>query len=126
VDEMVLNLGCIFLGGGLGACLRYVIHLLILSKSGTRFPISTLLINLLGAFLIGWWMTRYVSSFQATPRWQLFLVTGILGGFTTFSALMWDFQQLISQGFWNQAVLYLAGSLVGGVAAVLFGMWVGR
>ena len=109
-------------GGALGSVLRWL-------TSGvtqkllphTSFPWATLAVNVIGSFAIGAIMTMALerSTFSADAR--LFLVTGVLGGFTTFSALSWDTLMLLKSGATGPALAYALGSLVLGLAAAFAG-----
>jgi fluoride exporter len=121
-----MNSVCVILGGGLGAWMRYLIHQSFPIKSGASFPWATLIVNLSGAFLIGLLMTVLSGPFESRPGWRLFLIVGILGGYTTFSALAWEGYQLFSTGSSGLGSLYLLGTGVGGTVAVVAGVWAGR
>jgi CrcB protein len=106
-----MNLLYIAAGGALGAVLRYImIQALVLRIYPAPFPLGTMLVNILGSFAIGLLMARLTDAGQETLR--LFLVTGILGGFTTFSAFSWDVLQLIERGQFVQGALYILGSVL--------------
>ena len=76
----------VFLGGGLGAALRHGINLASARAFGTGFPYGTLLINITGSLVMGLAAAYFAFKGDASQHWRLFLTTGILGGFTTFSA----------------------------------------
>lgn len=96
-------------GGALGSVLRYFCGLWV------QQPWATLTVNLLGSFLIGV-CALYFSSGEH-PLLRLLLLTGILGGFTTFSAFSLDTLQLLQMGEWGRALLYVFGNVVGGLLA---------
>jgi fluoride exporter len=77
-------------GAALGGLARYVIGAAIMQKFGGRFPLGTLIVNVTGCFLIGIIMTLLTERFAPHQLWRLFLVTGILGGYTTFSSFAWE------------------------------------
>jgi CrcB protein len=83
------------------------------------FPLGTMLVNIIGSFAIGVLMARFVAADSESAR--LFLVTGILGGFTTFSAFSWDVLALMQRGSFGQAALYVAGSVGLSLLAVAIG-----
>ncbi|TDQ39517.1 fluoride efflux transporter CrcB [Thiopseudomonas denitrificans] len=101
------------LGGALGSVLRYLCGLLV------QQPWATLTVNLLGSFLIGVCALYFASG--ENPLLRLLLVTGILGGFTTFSAFSLDSLQMLQLGEWGRASLYFFGNIVGGVLACWMG-----
>jgi len=109
------------LGGALGSVLRYVISLFIGRQVPVVFPLGTLLVNITGCFLIGLFyaMSEKYTGFHG--EWKLFLITGICGGFTTFSTYSYDMLVLLKQGAMLQFVLYAAGSVILGLLATLVG-----
>ncbi len=109
-------LAMVALGGVLGASARYGIGLLLPPAPGT-FPVGTLLINVVGGFLIG----VLIDAVAERPLLRPFAITGILGGFTTFSTYAVDTEQLLATGRLGTAVAYLVGTLVGALVAT----WVG-
>jgi fluoride exporter len=85
-------------GAGLGGLARYVAGTWIMAKYGGRFPLGTFVINITGAFLIGVLMTLLTERFHPHPNWRLFLVVGILGGYTTFSSFEYETYQAVRDG----------------------------
>ncbi len=120
------RLMAVAIGGGLGAVLRYEVQNWSLGRVGAAFPYGTLLVNISGAFFIGLAMTVFLHHIHLSPVWRVFLVTGILGGYTTFSALAWETFALFTQGLPMQSALYAAGSFVGGMTALVIGAFLGR
>jgi CrcB protein len=116
---------CIGLAGSLGAVVRYLVMRFITKHSRAQFPLGTLFINVLGAFLIGLLFSLTTQKIM-TPLLQSILATGFLGGFTTFSTMNWEGTQLARVGNIGQSFLYLSGSFGLGLAAVLLGMTLGR
>jgi CrcB protein len=112
-------------GGALGALGRYGIGLLLPHPSGA-FPWATFLINVLGGLLIGMLIVVVTERGRAHPLARPFFVTGILGGFTTFSTYAVDAQQLIAVGRVGVAGAYLAGTLVAAVGATWVGLTLAR
>ena len=94
---MLKNLFLVFIGGGLGSILRYVVHYVISKKTITDFPVSTLLVNILGSFLIGFIYALSAKS-AISDDTRLFMAIGICGGFTTFSSFSFDSIQLLRNG----------------------------
>ncbi|MPM83610.1 putative fluoride ion transporter CrcB [bioreactor metagenome] len=113
-----MNFLVVGLGGGLGAAARYGIGLLPWRGS---FPVSTLIINLLGAVVIGF-LSGFAVRRRMDDRLVLFLKTGLCGGFTTFSTFSLESVQLIAAGDRGQAALYIFLSLAG----CLLGVWLGQ
>jgi fluoride exporter len=108
----------VFVGGGLGSALRHGSNLLALRLVGSAYPLGTLAINVLGAFVMEWFALK--TSLPQSAR--LFITTGILGGFTTFSTYALEIGMLYERGDWLASVLYALGSLVLGVAALFAGL----
>ncbi len=116
----------IFIGGGLGACSRYGLGTLIARWSGTAFPLNTLLINMTGSFLIGLISTLLLDRSISNPAWRWALITGFLGGYTTFSAYSYETVQLFDTGHGDRALLYLVASNAVSIAACVAGIAVVR
>ena len=116
----MLNCLVVALGGGIGACLRYLIGLIPL-KEPLTFPIKTLMINLLGCFVIGLIAALAVKNTSLSPKTVLFIKTGLCGGFTTFSTFALETETLIKTGHIGLAVLYAALSVVVGVGLAFTG-----
>ena len=111
-------------GGATGSVARYVVGVLLLRSSG-GFPVSTLLINVVGSFLIG----LFARLFDAPDHNQVLrvaLTVGLCGGFTTFSTFSAETVTLLQQGKAGRAALYISISVVAGVLATLAGLMVGR
>ena len=108
-------------GAGLGGLARYVAGTWIMAKYGGRFPLGTFVINVTGAFLIGVLMTLLTQKFHPHPNWRLFLVVGILGGYTTFSSFEYETFQAVRDGERWLGLFYLAGSVMLGY----LGVWLG-
>lgn len=77
-----------------------------------RFPLGTFTVNVLGSFLIGVAYVLLTKKFALAPEWRLFFITGVLGGFTTFSAFSLETLHLLQGGHWLTAISYALGSVV--------------
>jgi len=108
-------------GAGLGGLARYVAGGWIMAKYGGRFPLGTFVVNITGAFLIGVLMTLLTQRFHPHPNWRLFLVVGILGGYTTFSSFEYETFQAVRGGERWLGLIYVGGSVVLGY----LGVWLG-
>ena len=108
-------------GAVVGGCARYAVGLWA-TAWGTGFPWGTLAVNLAGSFVIGFYLTLVTERFVGSSTTRLFLATGVLGALTTFSTFSYDIVHLAQQGQVLTATAYAAASLVGGLAAVLFGI----
>ncbi|WP_339863603.1 fluoride efflux transporter CrcB [Paremcibacter congregatus] len=114
------------LGGALGATGRFLVGKAMLRIMGPGFPWGTLSVNIIGSFAIGLIVTLLASRYNLSHSWQGFLVTGILGGFTTFSAFSLEVGLMVERHEITQAALYGLGSLFFGVAALFMGLYAGR
>ncbi len=112
----------IFTGGGIGAVSRYGFQQLALRFLGTGFPWGTLGVNAVGGLAIGLISGWYISQGNPTTPLRLFLITGVLGGFTTFSAFSLDAAQMIERGDLLHAAVYCTASVVLSIAAVFLGL----
>ena len=112
-------------GAALGGLARYIVVGTISSRVETRFPLGTFTVNVIGCFLIGLITTLLVER-SASPAWSLFLITGVLGGYTTFSAFGWETVQLTRQGDHHLALANILGSAAAGYAAVWLGILIAR
>jgi len=114
------------LGGSVGAMLRYFIaRLFVVLGAAGMFPFHTLFVNLVGCFLIGL-LSSIFPSVENNQLTRLFLLTGILGGFTTFSAFGMETVDLIRTGETLSALSYVTSSLVIGLLAVSAGCHLGE
>ena len=107
-------------GSFLGGIFRYLLSELIQSKTSLSFPYGTLTLNLIGCFAIGL-VYGLVEKGQINIEWRLLIATGILGGFTTFSAFSMETFSLIRVGNMWHAILYVSLSIVIGILATVIG-----
>ncbi len=119
---MLHTLTLVFLGGGIGAVLRFASSELIHKHFGLGFPYGTLAVNIAGSFLIGVIAALLSDFFPAKPLLHAFLVIGVLGGFTTFSAFSLDTYHLFVAGKNFLALLNVTLSIAGCILAA----WVGH
>lgn len=117
---MFRNILFVAIGGGLGSIIRYLISFLLANKS---LPIATFSINIFGSLLIGLLMGLLLKQ-SIHNNWQLLLVTGFCGGFTTFSTFSWDTIQLMQQQRFSTAFIYAFVSLFLGIAATAIGYFI--
>jgi len=113
-------------GGALGSVLRFLVSNWFVAKVGPGFPWATLTINVSGAFVIGFVLEVAATRAGFSPYLRIFLATGILGGYTTFSTYAFEAYTLGTNDLIISSVLYAVGSLVLGVAAVALGVFVAR
>ncbi|MBN8633536.1 MAG: fluoride efflux transporter CrcB [Rhodobacterales bacterium] len=117
---MLTNLLHVVLGGGIGAGLRYLTNVGALRLFGPGFPVATLVVNVLGSFLMG--LLVELLAQKGGQRLAPFLMTGVLGGFTTFSAFSLDTMALWQRGETVLALVYVAVSVVLSLAAIALAM----
>lgn len=111
------------LGGALGAISRYLVGTLTDSTSAAmRFPIGTLIVNIVGCFLIGLISVVLLRYWPLSPNARLFLITGVLGGFTTFSAFSFETVAMIKADHLVAALLYVLVSVLVGLLATYVGI----
>jgi CrcB protein len=113
----------VFFGGGLGAALRHGVNLLSARLFGTAFPWHTLIENVTGSLVMG--VLAGYFAFKADPssqHWRLFLTTGILGGYTTFSAFSLDSMLLYERGETALAALYVLASVALAIGGLFAGL----
>jgi len=116
----------VFLGGGIGAALRHGCNLVISRALGTAFPFATLTENVLGSLIMGALDAYFAFKGDATQSWRLFLTTGILGGYTTFSAFSLDSALLYERGELGLAALYVIGSVALSIGGLFAGLAIVR
>jgi CrcB protein len=112
----------VFIGGGIGASLRHGVNLLAARIAGTAFPFGTLTVNVVGSVAMGLFVAYFAFKGDATQHWRLFLTTGILGGFTTFSAFSLDVALLYERGETSLAALYVLFSVAVSIAGLFAGL----
>lgn len=112
------------LGGAAGSVARYATSVAF-AGLGATFPVATLLVNVVGAFLIGLF-ARLFAGMDHDPAVRLALTTGLCGGFTTFSALSMETVTLVQEGRAGRAALYVFASLALGLGATMLGLSLGR
>lgn len=113
-------------GGAIGAVLRHGVNLGAAGLLGIGFPWGTLTVNLLGSLVMGLLAGVFTYLWNPPQEIRLFLTTGILGGFTTFSAFSLDAALLWEKGQPLPATLYIGGSVLASMALVFAGLWIGR
>ena len=117
------------IGGALGASLRHGAGLAAVRLGLSGWPWATFFVNLLGSLLMGLligWLAFRSESLEGGQNMRLFLATGLLGGFTTFSAFSLEVAQYIQKDDWTRAIAYAGLSVVAGLALVLIGMMIMR
>jgi fluoride exporter len=111
----------IAVGSAFGGVLRFLISKWMTTAMTSAFPYGTLVVNLAGCFLIGLFYGIGVKHLTSSPTLLLFLTTGFCGGFTTFSAFGYENLQLLKNGAFGLAAVYIAVSVIGGLALTFLG-----
>ena len=117
----------VFIGAGIGGSIRHGVNLLAARLVGISYPYGTLSINIVGSLLMGLCAGYFAFRGEdASQPWRLFLTTGILGGFTTFSAFSLDVAVLWERGDMLGALLYVLGSVILSILALFLALWLAR
>jgi CrcB protein len=112
---------------GIAGCWgRYAMTNVVQTLAGRQFPFATLSINLLGSFLMGFLSVATLQKLPIAPAWRTGILTGFVGGYTTFSTFAMEALLLSGQGLQRRAILYLLGSEAGGLVLVFFGLYVAQ
>jgi CrcB protein len=112
----------VFVGGGIGAGLRHAVNVAFTRWLGTGFPIHTPFENVTGSILMGVLAGYFAFRGEASQHLRLFLTTGILGGYTTFSAFSLDAVLLWERGQWRAATGYVLASVIASIVGLLAGL----
>ncbi|MGV8858157.1 fluoride efflux transporter FluC [Rhodoglobus sp.] len=119
---MIRDLVAVAIGGALGTGMRFALDLAFMT-SDDLFPVSTLIANIIGSFVLAFIVA---AMWRPSPSWaRAGLGAGMLGSFTTFSALAVAAVHLLGVDQWILAVIYIAATMVLGLAAAAFGLWLG-
>jgi len=112
----------VFIGGGVGAALRHGVNLVMARWLGTAFPYATLAENVTGSLMMGLLVGYFAFGGNVPQHWRLFLTTGILGGYTTFSAFSLDTALLYERGEFWLAALYVIASVALSIGGLFAGL----
>jgi camphor resistance protein CrcB len=115
----------IAMGGAIGSLLRFYLSKFLQKKFGVEFPVGTLMVNLTGAFFIGFFFSYLVEKLDISVELRAFLITGLLGGFTTFSTFSYESFNLIVNGEYLKFFAYFMGTNLVGLSFDLFGLQCG-
>lgn len=113
-------------GGALGSVARFLVGKMMLRLMGPGFPWGTLTVNIIGSFIIGVVVALLASRYNLSHTWQGFLVIGVLGGFTTFSAFTLELGLMLERHDFVNTAFYAMGSLTLGIGALFMGLYAGR
>ena len=112
----------VFLGAGIGGAVRHGVSVGSARLIGLGFPTGTLIVNVVGSFFMGLLAGYFLARPGISQQVRLFLTTGILGGFTTFSAFSLDTALLMERHAYALAAGYVAGSVIASIAALFLGL----
>lgn len=116
----------VFMGAGLGGAMRHVINVASTRFLGVQYATATMLVNIIGCLLMGMLIDYLALRAEIPQCWRLFITTGVLGGFTTFSAFSLETVLMYQRGQMLYAAWYAVGSVVLSVLGLLVGMWLVR
>jgi len=116
----------VFLGAGLGGALRHLVNIFAASVAGALLPWGTFIVNVTGSLAMGLLIGYFAFRGEASQDLRLFLTTGLLGGYTTFSSFSLDAALLWERGAIAMAVLYVIGSVVLAIGGLALGIWLMR
>ena len=117
-----MRIALLIVFGAAGTLARYGLQGLVQHRSSSDFPSGTLAVNLLGCFLLGGIAEYALAHLTISPEWRIGITVGFFGAFTTFSSFSWETVQLLRDGDWARAGLYVVTSVVGGILAIVLGM----
>jgi CrcB protein len=117
-----MNYLLVFIGGGLGSALRHTVNVICPKLFGTHFPYHTFIINITGSTVMGLIAGYLAFKGDAGQSWRLFVMTGILGGYTTFSAFSLDAAVLYERGEIGLAAFYVLGSVILSILGLFAGL----
>lgn len=120
------SLFAVAVGGAVGASGRYLFNLQMMRLLGPNFPWGTFGVNIIGSFIMGVIAESLALRFNVSSEVRSFLMTGVLGGFTTFSAFSLDAGNMIERNDWGMAGLYVSASVIGSIAALFLGLYAVR
>ena len=124
--KQLFGFALVFIGGGCGASLRHAVNMTCARAFGTAFPYGTFIINITGSIVMGLIAGYLAFRGEASQHWRLFLMTGILGGYTTFSAFSLDTAMIYERGALGLAAFYVLGSVGISIAGLFAGLAVMR
>ncbi|MDR3722068.1 MAG: fluoride efflux transporter CrcB [Candidatus Acidiferrales bacterium] len=117
-----MRIALLIVFGSLGTLARYALQGVVQQRTGSAFPSGTLVVNLIGCFLLGGIAQYSLAHLTIPPEWRIGITVGFFGAFTTFSSFSWETARMLQDGEWRRGAIYVLASLIGGLACVIFGM----
>jgi CrcB protein len=117
-----LQITLLIVFGIAGTLARYGLQGLVQYRTGPGFPSGTLVVNLIGCFLLGGVGQFALNNLSIPPEWRVGLTVGFFGAFTTFSSFSWEAVHLFDDGEWMKAGIYVGASVIGGLILLRIGM----
>jgi len=114
------------IGGGLGSAARYLVSTWAAARFGAEFPYGTLIVNIVGCFIIGAFATMTTERLIISPYWRLFVTVGIVGGFTTFSSFSYETMHLLQETDVLRAFYNVGLNVIVGFSATWLGIGLAR
>ncbi len=117
-----MRIALLIVFGSLGTLARYALQGIVQERTGSTFPSGTLVVNLLGCFLLGGIAEYALAHLTIPPEWRIGITVGFFGAFTTFSTFSWETARMLQDGQWRLATTYVLASLLGGLVTIFVGM----
>ncbi len=118
----MLEVIIVTIGGGLGSAARYLVSTWAAARFGAGFPYGTLIVNIVGCFIIGAFVTMTTERLIISPYWRLFVTVGIVGGFTTFSSFSYETIHLLQEAEVLRAFYNVGFNVIVGFSATWLGI----
>lgn len=122
----MLEIFLVAIGGGIGATSRYLVSNWAAGKFGAEFPYGTLIVNVVGCFIIGAFMALATERIIVSPYWRLLTIVGFVGGLTTFSSFSYETLHLLEENNIMQAFYNVGLNLLVGFLATWLGMGIAK
>ena len=122
----MLEVIIVTIGGGLGSAARYLVSTWAAARFGAAFPYGTLIVNIVGCFIIGAFVTMTTERLIISPYWRLFVTVGIVGGFTTFSSFSYETMHLLQETDVLRAFYNVGLNVIVGFSATWLGIGLAR
>ncbi|HEY4709919.1 MAG TPA: fluoride efflux transporter CrcB [Candidatus Acidoferrales bacterium] len=117
-----MRIALLIVFGTLGTLARYALQGIVQERTGSTFPSGTLVVNLIGCFLLGGIAEYALTHLTIPPEWRIGITVGFIGSFTTFSTFGWETARMLQDGQWRRATVYVVASVVGGLFVIFLGM----